>query len=130
MSTQPDPNGMNIPWSWAVQREADGLSRNIEQRLQDMSNRIDKSVGSAEYAADKRSNDIVIKNMAEKLQSIEKEHERAYAHMEKAIGDEAESRREEHSEYVKSRQSQTRWFISLVLIPIVLGLIPLLTAKH
>jgi hypothetical protein len=143
MTTQPEP----IQWSGAVQRELDGLQRNVETRFTDFSSRLDKLLTKLEYDADKRASDIRFDNLNEKVhdsedditaiklevrasfetfrRDIQTERER----YEKAITDEAKLRTEEHKSYIKARQSQFRWLVSMVMIPLAIGVVDLLFKK-
>lgn len=143
MTTQPETQ----QWSGAVQRELDGLQRNVETRFTDFSSRLDKLLTLTEYYADKRSSDIRFENLNEKVhdseddieslkrelresfeslrQDIRTERERTVA----AIGSEASTRQTQHTSYIKARQEQFRWLISLVMIPIAIACVDLLARK-
>jgi hypothetical protein len=119
MTMQPDPNAsFNGMWSWAVQRELDGFQKTMDNKFSELTNRIDKVVSSIEYAADKRSSDIQLANLIEHISEIKTDLEK-----------ETLERKKEHDEYVKTRQVQFRWFVSMIIIPIVLGIVQLVMSK-
>jgi hypothetical protein len=143
MTTQPDPN----TWSGAVQRELDGLQRNIESRFTDFSNRLDRLLTLTTYEADKRSSDIRFDNLNEKVEDAEHDIEslktelRASfdslradilaerARYERALEDESNERKTEHKGYIKARQEQFRWLVSMVMIPIAVAIVTLFTSS-
>lgn len=113
MTTQPDPQ-----WSWAVQSELDSLKRGTEQRLSELSSRIDKTVSGVEYTADKRFQDLQLATITDKLDDLET-----------AIQNETITRVSEQKDDMRSRQTQFRWMISAVLVPIVLAVMDLMLNK-
>jgi hypothetical protein len=119
MSMQPDQSAaLGERWSWAVQRELDSFQRASDIRLTEFANRLDKVVSLVEYAADKRSSDLQLANIAAHIVEIKKD-----------LDDEITERKRQHEEYVKARQAQIRWYISMILIPIVLGVVQLLMSS-
>jgi hypothetical protein len=105
-------------WSWAVQRELDGFQRTVDNKFAELANRVDKSVSTVEYVADKRAVDIQRDNILQHIADIKKDLE-----------DEIRERKHAHEEYVKSRQSQFRWFVSMIIIPVVLGVVQLVMSS-
>lgn len=147
--TQPDPNApSNGTWSWAVQRELDGLQRSTDQRLSDLSGRIDKSVSSLEYIADKRGSDLERQGLREKIVDVEKDleafkvdtrrdHEGSrrdnvveHARLEKLITDESSKRIKQREEDAKARRSNLRWVIGIVIIPVIMIIVTIVYGKH
>lgn len=119
MTLQPDLNSPDKGnWSWAVQRELDGFQRTTDNRILEMANRIDKAVSGIEYTADKRFFDSQISNLQSHIDDLKR-----------ALEEETAERKKEHEEYVKTRQTQFRWFVSMIIIPIVLGVVQLLMSK-
>jgi hypothetical protein len=143
MTTQPETQ----QWSGAVQRELDGLQRNVETRFTDFSSRLDKLLTLTEYYADKRSSDIRFENLNEKVHDSEDDIESLTREMREsleslrrdilaereryttAISTETTTRQTEHKSYIKARQEQFRWLVSLVMIPIAIALVDLLAKK-
>lgn len=141
MTIQPDPQ-----WSWAVQRELDGL-RGTPERLNDMATRINSSVTNVEYNADKRSFDLQVTNIKDKIDDVEhdsvtlkadiirmidevkRENATEHAKLDKAIQDEVTARQNQQKEDTAARQQHFRWMISAVLIPIVLAVMDLMLNK-
>lgn len=117
MTTQPDPHTVGT-WSWAVQSELDGLKRGTEQRLHDMSAKIDNAVSSVEYTADKRFTGLQFDTVNDKIDDLET-----------AIQSEITNRITDQKEDIKTRQAQFRWMISAVLVPIVLAVMDLMLNK-
>jgi hypothetical protein len=147
--TQPDPNAPSSgSWSWAVQRELDGLQRSIDQRLSDMTNQITKLVSITEYLADKRGLDLELRGLREKIVDVEKDLEtfkadvrRAldefrrdnsldHARLERAIAEEVSARHTERITESNSRRSTLRWVIGIVIIPVVMIVVTIWTSKH
>lgn len=48
---------------------------------------------------------------------------------EAAIGRESETRQTQHTSYIKARQEQFRWLMSMVMIPIAIAIVDLLVVK-
>jgi len=143
MPTQPNtPN-----WSEAVQRELDSLQRNVDTRFVDFSSRLDRLLTLTEYYADKRSSDIRFENINEKIEDTESDIEALRLDLrnsfeslrrdlmkernryEASLNKETTERKKEHSDYLKSRQSQFRWLISMVMIPITIAIVDLVVSK-
>lgn len=119
MTMQPDQNASQSErWSWAVQRELDGFQRTIDSKFAELANRIDKVVSNVEYVADKRSSDIQLANILQHIADVKKDLE-----------DEIDERKTAHIEYIKARQSQFRWFVSMILVPTVLVVVQLLMSS-
>lgn len=134
-------------WSGAVQRELDSLQRSVDARFVDFSSRLDKLLSQIEYSADKRSLDIRFENLNEKIEDVEADVEnvkRDVRHLfdslktdllnervryEDAIAKEKRDRQKAHENYLKARQSQFRWLVSMVMIPITIAVITLWTSK-
>jgi len=134
-------------WSGAVQRELDSLQRSVDSRFVDFSSRLDKLLSQIEYSADKRSLDIRFVNTNEKIDDLEVDVEnikRDFRHLfdtfktdllsersryERAIAKEREDRKKQHEDYLKARQSQFRWLVSMVMIPITIAVVTLWTSK-
>jgi chromosome segregation ATPase len=134
-------------WSGAVQRELDGLQRNVETRFTDFSSRLDKLLTLTEYYADKRSADIRFDNLKEKvddsetdIESLKRELRQSFESLrqdilkereryEAAITNETDARQTEHRGYIAARQSQFRWLVSMVMIPIAVAIVDLLMKK-
>lgn len=134
-------------WSGAVQRELDGLQRNVETRFTDFSSRLDKLLTLTEYYADKRSSDIRFENLNEKVEDSEHDIEDIRREIrdsfeafrrdiaaertryEQAIDKETSDRQTQHSGYLKARQEQFRWLMSMVMIPIAIAIVDLLVTK-
>lgn len=134
-------------WSGAVQRELDGLQRNVETRFMDFSNRLDKLLTLIEYYADRRSSDIRFENLNAKLEdsehdiselrrdireafeSLRRDITAERTRYERAIGNETNERKTQHTSYLKARQDQFRWLVSLVMIPLAIALVDLLVTK-
>lgn len=143
MTTQPE----TPQWSGAVQRELDGLQRNVESRFTDFSSRLDHLLTKLEYDADKRSTDIRFNNLNEKVQdseddidalktevresfeSLRRDILTERARYEAAISNETRTRQNEHTGYIQARQEQFRWLVSLVMIPIGIAIVDLLVKK-
>lgn len=141
--TQPETQ----TWSGAVQRELDGLQRNVETRFTDFSSRLDKLLTLTEYYADKRSYDIQFSNLNEKVEDSEHDIEDLKRELrdsfeslrhdiqaereryEQAIGRETDERQTQHTGYLKARQEQFRWLMSMVMIPIAIAIVDLLVTK-
>lgn len=146
MTTQPNPDASGA-WSWAVQRELDSLKQETNTRLADMATRASSAVTNVEYIADKRFVELQLNNLKDSINDVEKdittlktdmtkvvdeqkrdntiEHQR----LDKAIQDEAVARVQQQKEDAKARQSQFRWIISAVLVPVVLAVMELLLNK-
>lgn len=143
MPTQPNaPN-----WSEAVQRELDSLQRNVDTRFVDFSSRLDRLLTLTEYYADKRSSDIRFENINEKIEdtenditalrldlrnsfeSLRRDLMKERNRYETSLNKETTERKKEHSDYLKSRQSQFRWLISMVMIPITIAIVDLIVSK-
>src|SRR6476620_3569405 len=58
-------------WSRAVQVELDGLKRDVQNRLDDLASRVSSFVSNAEYNADKRSVDLQMTNVKDKIDDAE-----------------------------------------------------------
>lgn len=134
-------------WSGAVQRELDGLQRNVETRFTDFSSRLDKLLTLTEYYADKRSSDIRFENLNEKVEdsehdiddlrreirdsfeSLRRDITAERTRYEQAIGNETNERKTQHTSYLKARQEQFRWLMSMVMIPIAIAIVSLLVTK-
>lgn len=134
-------------WSGAVQRELDGLQRNVETRFTEFSSRLDKYLTLTEYQADKRSADIRFDNLNEKVDDSENDIESLRHELrdsfeslrreilaerqryETAISNEATTRQTQHTGYIKARQEQFRWLMSMVMIPIAIAIVDLLATK-
>lgn len=147
MTTQPDPNASNNAWSWAVQRELDDLKRGIEQRLDSMATRVGSSVSNVEYAADNRTLNLQLSTLKDKLRDVEsdvqivksdmvksvdelkRDNATEHASLRQAIQNEVADRQKQAKEDISARQSQFRWMISAVLIPIVLAVMDLMLNK-
>lgn len=147
--TQPDPNApSNGTWSWAVQRELDGLQRSIDQRLIELSGRVDKSVSSTEYTADKRGSDLERQGLREKIADVDKDLEAfkadirrtldgsridnltEHARLEKLITDEVARRLAQREEDERARRSNLRWIIGIVIIPVIMIIVTIFYGKH
>lgn len=133
-------------WSGAVQRELDSLQRSVDARFVDFSSRLDKLLSQIEYSADKRSLDIRFENANEKIEDVELDIEALKAdsrnlfntfkadllaeraRYERAIAKETEDRKKSHEDYLKARQSQFRWLVSMVMIPITIAVVTLWTS--
>ena len=142
MTTQPENT-----WSGAVQRELDGLHRNVETRFTEFSSRLDKLLTLTEYYADKRSSDIRFENLTEKVddsendiadlkrelrdsfESLRRDILAERQRYEGAIDHETETRQNEYKGFIKARQEQFRWLVSMVMIPLVIAVVDLLTFK-
>lgn len=142
MTTQPENT-----WSGAVQRELDGLQRNVDTRFTDFSNRLDKLLTLTEYSADKRASDIRFDNLNEKVDDSEQDIEDLKRDLrtsveslrrdillereryEAAIEHETQARQDEYKSFIKARQEQFRWLVSMVMIPLALAIVDLLTTK-
>jgi len=140
-------NEQTPTWSGAVQRELDGLQRNVETRFTDFSSRLDKLLTLTEYYADKHSTDIRFDNINEKVEDSEqditdlkRELRDAFESLrrdilaereryEEAISNEATTRQTQHTGYLKARQEQFRWLMSMVMIPIAIAIVDLLVTK-
>ena len=134
-------------WSGAVQRELDGLHRNVESRFTDFSSRLDKLLTLTEYYADKRSSDIRFDNLNEKVDDSENEIADLKRELrdsfeslrrdilaerqryEDALEHETETRQNEYKSFIKARQEQFRWLVSMVMIPLAIAIVDLLTTK-
>lgn len=134
-------------WSGAVQRELDGMQRNVDSRLVEFSTRLDKLLTLTEYHADQRAITIQLANASEKTQDNEKDIESlkrelrdSYellrremaaerSHFETALNEEIKNRQNDLKEFIKTRQAQFRWLISMVMIPLAIAIVELLTAK-
>jgi hypothetical protein len=134
-------------WSGAVQRELDGLQRNVETRFTDFSSRLDRLLTLTEYYADKRSSDIQFSNLNEKvedsehdienikrdlresLESLRRDIQAERERYEQAIGRETNARQTQHTGYLKARQEQFRWLMAMVMIPIAIAVVDLLVRK-
>lgn len=146
MTTQPDPNASGA-WSWAVQRELDSLKNETNTRLADMVTRANNSVTNVEYIADKRATDLQLNNLKDSIHDVEKDvtvlktdmikvvdeqkRDNALEHqrLDKAIQDETAARVQQQKEDASARQSQFRWIISAILVPVVLAVMDLLLNK-
>lgn len=119
MTIQPDQNTpQNERWSWAVQRELDGFQRTFDSKFAELATRIDRVVSNVEYVADKRSADIQLANVLKEIADLKKD-----------LDDEVDERKKTQAEAVEARQSQFRWFVSMILIPIVLVVVQLLMSS-
>jgi len=134
-------------WSGAVQRELDGLQRNVETRFTDFSSRLDKLLTLTEYYADKHSTDIRFENLSEKVEDTEqdvtdlkRELRDSFESLrrdilaerqryEAAISNESTTRQTQHTGYIKARQEQFRWLMSVVMIPLAIAIVDLLATK-
>jgi small-conductance mechanosensitive channel len=134
-------------WSGAVQRELDGLQRNVETRFTDFSNRLDKLLTLTEYSEYKHTNDVRFDNLNEKVEDSEQDIEEIKRELrdsleslrrdilaereryEQAIGRESTERKTQHTGYIKARQEQFRWLMSMVMIPIAIAVVDLLATK-
>jgi hypothetical protein len=143
LMTQPETQ----TWSGAVQRELDGLQRNVETRFTDFSNRLDKLLTKLEYDADKRSSDIRFDNLNEKVEDSEhdiddlkRELRESFESLrrdiitertrfETAIAHETDTRQNEYKGFIKARQEQFRWLVSMIMIPLAIALVDLLATK-
>lgn len=141
--TQPETQ----TWSGAVQRELDGLQRNVETRFTDFSSRLDKLLTLTEYYADKRSSDIQFSNLNEKVEdseqdiddlkrelrdsfdSLKRDIQAERERYEQSIGRETTARQTQHTGYLKARQEQFRWLMSMVMIPIAIALVDLVVRR-
>lgn len=141
--TQPETS----TWSGAVQRELDGLQRNVETRFTDFSSRLDKLLTLTEYYADKRSSDIRFENLNEKvhdseddIEALKREIRDSFESLrrdiinereryESALGRETQTRQTQHTSYIKARQDQFRWLMSMVMIPLAIALVDLIATK-
>lgn len=135
-------------WSVAVQRELDSLQRSVDSRFADFSSRLDKLLSQIEYSADKRSLDIRFTNINEKIDDTETDVDKLKdeirnsvnalrtdllaerARYERAIAKEADDRKKSLEDYLKARQSQFRWLVSMVMIPITIAIVTLWTSKN
>jgi hypothetical protein len=134
-------------WSGAVQRELDGLQRNVETRLTDFSSRLDKLLTLIEYDADKRSLELRFSTVNDKLedgeddllalkaelrealQGLRQDITAERVRYEAAINRETTARETQHKSYIASRQDQFRWLLSMVMIPIAIALVQLVASK-
>lgn len=134
-------------WSGAVQRELDGLQRNVETRLTDFSSRLDRLLTLTEYDADKRSLELRFSTVNDKLddgetdlhelktelrdsfQSLRRDIAVERERYDAAINREKEARETQHKAYIQSRQDQFRWLLSMVMIPIAIALVQLIASK-
>jgi len=144
MTTQPD----GPAWSGAVQRELDALQRSVDTRFADFTNRLDKLLTLTEYQADKRSSEIRLDNINEKVHDTEKDLDvlkrelrdslellrreilAERARFETAIQRETDERKDQHTSYLQEKKEQFRWFVSLVMIPIAIAVVDLLVNKR
>lgn len=144
MTTQPDPNG----WGWSDRREIYSRLDAIDRHLSDLSNRMTTVVTTSEYAADKRTENVVLNNLQEKIDEVElnireaiKEQRDAITQirrelsaeddkLEHAIHAEVENRRNQREEDQKAKQSQIRFVVSMILIPTVLAVVQLLMSHR
>lgn len=144
MTTQPDPTNN---WSRAVQIELDGLKQGVENRLNDLASRVSSFVSNAEYNADKRSTEIQVTNLKDKIHDVETDattlksdviklidelkldNAAAHIRLEQAIQAEVLARQQERKDEIAARQNQFRWLLSAVLIPIVLAVMDLMLNK-
>lgn len=119
MTMQPDQNTFQSErWSWAVQRELDGFQRIMDNKFAEVTSRIDKGVSNVEYVADKRSSDIQLANVLQQIAELKKD-----------LDDEIDERKKTMAEAQAARQSQFRWFVSMILVPIVLVVVQLLMSS-
>lgn len=119
MTMQPDQfTSQGERWSWAVQRELDGFQRTMDNKFAEMANRIDKGISNVEYVADKRSADIQLANVLQQIAELKKD-----------LDDEINERKKSAAEAQAARQSQFRWFVSMILVPIVLVVVQLLMSS-
>ena len=143
LMTQPE----TPTWSGAVQRELDGLQRNVETRLTDFSSRLDRLLTLTEYDADKRSLELRFSTVNDKLddgetdlhelktelrdsfQSLRRDIAVERERYDAAINREKEARETQHKAYIQSRQDQFRWLLSMVMIPIAIALVQLIASK-
>lgn len=143
MTLQPDPT----TWSRAVQIELDGLKQGIENRLNDLASRVSSFVSNAEYNADKRSMDLQVLNIKDRIHDAETDavvlktdviklidelkvdNATAHTRLEQAIHTEVLARQQERKDEIAARQNQFRWLLSAVLIPIVLAVMDLMLNK-
>lgn len=144
MTTQPDPTG----WGWSDRREIYSRLDAIDRHLSDLSNRNTALVTTSEYAADKRTENLVLNNLQEKLDEIEskirdcvKEQRDSINQIRRELSDEddkiehqihaeVENRRKQREDDQKARQSQVRFIVSMILIPIVLTVVQLLMSHR
>jgi hypothetical protein len=134
-------------WSRAVQVELDGLKRDVQNRLDDLASRVSSFVSNAEYNADKRSVDLQMTNVKDKIDDAEadvtvlktdmikviddlkRDTTAAHTRLEQMIVNETNARHQQQKEEAAARQSNFRWMISAVLIPIVLAVMDLMLNK-
>lgn len=136
MTTQPDGQA----WSGAVQRELDGLQRNVDTRFTDISNRLDRLLTLTEYNADRRVDDLKFSNLNEKLHDNETDLHTAQTELREslnslrtevliALAKETEERKRSIKEYIDAKKSQFRWWVSMVMIPVTIALVEFLVPK-
>lgn len=132
MTTQTNTPG----WSAVVQRELDSLQRSVDTRFVDFSSRLNGLLPTNEFLADKRSSHIRFDNIKEKindcvtdLDNLKREILGEIEKLETAIAKEASDRKKEHKDYIKARQSQFRWLVSMVMIPLTIAIVDLLMSK-
>lgn len=134
MTTQPDINGPATgTWAWAVQRELDSLQRTMEQRYTELATRIDKVVSTTEYGADKRAAAQQQVSTIEKLTDLErdiqlfkKDADDKIEKLRVALVAEKDTRERERKEDQEKKQAQTRWMVSVILIPIIITIVQLI----
>jgi len=126
-------------WSGAVQRELDGLQRNVDTRFVDFSSRLDRLLVQTEHYTDMRFSTVneKIDNADDDIESLKTDLRHSFESLRSDItvernryqfelAKEIEDRKKEHQDYLKSRQSQFRWLVSMVMIPITIAVIDLL----
>lgn len=144
-------------WAWTIQREMDNLHRLIEDRYAELSTRLDKVVGSAEYAADNRTKDSQRTDLLERLSNLDEDVEDFRREIYDKIDDlrkefdmdiekvasilemEKKNREEtvlrEKLENAKAKEDaraataeKRKWIIATILIPVLVAIIPIIQA--
>lgn len=144
-------------WAWTIQREMDNLHRLIEDRYTELSSRLDKVVGSAEYAADNRTRESQRTDLLERISNLDEDVEDFRREIYDKIDDlrrefdadiekvasilEMEKKNREETvlrEKLENAQAQEnaraaraekrKWIIASILIPVLVALIPIIQA--
>lgn len=144
-------------WAWTIQREMDNLHRLIEDRYTELSSRLDKVVGSAEYAADNRTresqrSDVLARisdldddvesfrrEIYDKLDDLRREFDTDIEKVANILEMEKKNREEtvlrEKLENAQAQESaraakaeKRKWIIASILIPVLVALIPIIQA--
>jgi hypothetical protein len=131
MTTPENPN-----WSGAVQRELDGLIRNLDSRFADFALRLDKLLTLTEYHADQRAIDIRFTNLTDRsheadrdIELLKTEVKNSFQLLQKEILSERQRFEDALHKQQEAQQSRFRWLVSMVLIPVVGFAVELLLRK-